>query len=1066
MLDLAAAFDASPNLYMVLDRELRYVAANRAYLATLGCGLQDLLGRPLVEVAPHDPDEPDNAQSRRLVESFRRVFDTGEADVLPLIHYRIQVDGPAGPQFEDRYWSATHTPLFDAEGRVEHVLQHTMDVTGLWRGQPTPPQVEASVMGRVEVVQQRNVALDEYLRRLLRLFEGAPVFMCFLRGPEHVFDLANAAYRRLVGDRELLGLSLREALPELDETYEQLLDQVVQTGQPFVGHRMRADLQRARGTPDEVYVDFVYQPILDESGRTLGVLVLGNDITEQVKAQAEVERLNSWLQSMFAQAPVAIAVLQGPEYTIRLSNARSFAFWGRPPEEVVGKRLFEAFPELDGQGIQELLDGVRATRRPHVGSERTVVIGQNGDGTLREVTFDFVYQPLFDEEGQVDSVVVVGSDVTEGVAARRRAESAHAELEALFECFPEALFVGDKTGIKRVNGPTREVLGYPHLEALQKSHLTLVTELAPRLPETDEPLAPHQTPFGRALRGLRTRMELIIRHRQTGQDRYVMCSGAPVTVGGQVTGAMVSMSDITERRQIERRALQLAKVLDETRDFVGISDLVGRPSFVNQAGRELIGLPDLGAACAVPVADYFVERQRAYVLDEVLPAALREGYWEGDLHFLHRVTGEEIPVRYTIFPLRDDSGLITALATITRDLRAQEAAEAERALLLRNERAARAQAEQANQLKDQFLATVSHELRTPLTSMLGWMQMLRSGMLPVEKHQRALETVERNARIQARLIDDLLDVGRIMSGKLALELELTDVSAVVSAAVEMVRPVAEDKRVGLAVNLEGSVLVMGDARRLQQVVWNLLTNAVKFTPPGGHVLLEVERLDREVELRVLDTGVGIGADFLPHVFERFRQAEVGPARKLGGLGLGLSIVRHVVEAHGGSVSAASDGEGRGARFGVRLPLASTGWRHVTAGPAPFSAPAALEGLHVLVVDDESDVREFVRSLLEECRARVSVACSAAEALQMVEAQQPDVLLSDLGMPDGDGFDLIAQVRALPESRGGRTPAVALTAYARPEDRARAMRAGFQNYVPKPVAPEELVAALAALAHSR
>ncbi|WNG31054.1 hybrid sensor histidine kinase/response regulator [Cystobacter fuscus] len=388
--------------------------------------------------------------------------------------------------------------------------------------------------------------------------------------------------------------------------------------------------------------------------------------------------------------------------------------------------------------------------------------------------------------------------------------------------------------------------------------------------------------------------------------------------------------------------------------------------------------------------------------------------------------------------------------------------------LLASEKAARQEAEEANRLKDEFLATVSHELRTPLTAMLGWVQVLRNGNLPPEKRERALETVERNARAQGQLIEDLLDVSRIMSGKLKLDVGPVEMGHVVEQALESVRPAADAKGLRLQTALDSTGHVMGDARRLQQVVWNLLSNAVKFTPKGGRVQVFVERRDSAVEITVADTGPGIAPEFLPHVFERFRRAEGALTRRAGGLGLGLSIVKQLVEMHGGTVAAFSEGVDQGATFTVRLPLSVAMRREATLPPSLRRAhpgipcPPELTGLRVLVVDDEHDTRELLRTLLEECHAQVSTAASVAEGLERLKEELPDVLVSDIGMPGEDGFTLISRVRALPPKDGGRTPAVALTAYARVEDRTRVLLAGFHSHVPKPVEPVELLVVLASL----
>jgi signal transduction histidine kinase/CheY-like chemotaxis protein len=386
-------------------------------------------------------------------------------------------------------------------------------------------------------------------------------------------------------------------------------------------------------------------------------------------------------------------------------------------------------------------------------------------------------------------------------------------------------------------------------------------------------------------------------------------------------------------------------------------------------------------------------------------------------------------------------------------------AEEERERLLASERAARADAEAANRIKDEFLATVSHELRTPLNAVLGWTRMLRAGGLDAELAERALETIERNADAQARLIDDLLDVSRIISGKVRLEMMPVDPASFVEAAVVAHLPAAEAKGVRVEASaVPGAGVVRGDPERLQQVVWNLVSNAIKFTPRGGRVEVRVARADARVEITVADTGKGIAPEFLPHVFDRFRQADATTTRRHRGLGLGLAIVRHLVELHGGEVRAESEGEGRGATFTVELPA------QILAGPAPRAPappPAArLDGVRVLVVDDEADALGMLRVALEQLGAEVETAASAAEALDAFARRAPDVLVSDIGMPDVDGYELARRVRELPGERGGRVPAVALTAYARAEDRGLAKAAGYDAHVPKPVSAAELAVVIA------
>ncbi|MCA1566043.1 MAG: PAS domain S-box protein [Acidobacteria bacterium] len=434
-----------------------------------------------------------------------------------------------------------------------------------------------------------------------------------------------------------------------------------------------------------------------------------------------------------------------------------------------------------------------------------------------------------------------------------------------------------------------------------------------------------------------------------------------------------------------------------------------------------------------------------------------------------------------------EAGIFTErVARVVEGLAAQAAVAVDNASLYDAAQRARAEAEQvaeekqrlyveaqeSNRLKDEFLATVSHELRTPLTAILGWAHLLRTGQTGDEKMAKALETIERNARAQAQLIDDLLDVSRIITGKIRIDVRPVDPNSFIEAAVEAVRPAAEAKGIRLQRIMDtGIVTVSGDPVRLQQVVWNLLSNAIKFTPKGGRVQIRMERVNSHIEIAVSDTGPGIAPEFLPYVFDRFRQADGRTTRQHGGLGLGLSIVRHLVELHGGTVRAESEGEGQGAVFTVLLPVAPV---YQTAGVAERVHPAArdtlplydcpdrLEGVMVLAVDDEPDTRDLLKAGLGQCGAVVTVVGSAAEALEAIAVKAPDLLISDIGMPDEDGYELIRRVRQLPAENGGKVPAIALTAYARVEDRMQALRAGYQMHVPKPVELAELVAVAASL----
>ena len=440
---------------------------------------------------------------------------------------------------------------------------------------------------------------------------------------------------------------------------------------------------------------------------------------------------------------------------------------------------------------------------------------------------------------------------------------------------------------------------------------------------------------------------------------------------------------------------------------------------------------------------------------------------------------EQMQQAVRVSPLSHEGRIIGTL-TIIEDVTERVAREAElqaqiedRSRLLSNEKQARSEAERANRLKDEFLATISHELRNPLNAIMGWAHMLRLGKLTPANVERAVETIYRNAKSQSQLVADLLDVSRIISGKLRLDVRTVDLIYIVNAAIDSIRPAADAKGIRLQTILDPATgPISGDADRLQQIVWNLLTNAVKFTPKGGSIEVKVQRLDSHVDVVVSDSGMGIRKEFLPHVFDRFRQADASTTRIHGGLGLGLSIVHQLVDLHGGTASVQSEGEGKGATFTISLPFAGVVSNQDDAEPAhpahghemvTLEGLPSLEGLKVLVVDDEADTRELIREVLKECGSEVITSGSVEEALVALEEHKPDILISDLGMPDEDGYSLISKIRALPSDRGGHIPAAALTAYARAEDRMRVLRSGFQFHLPKPIDSAELVTVVASLA---
>jgi PAS domain S-box-containing protein len=571
--------------------------------------------------------------------------------------------------------------------------------------------------------------------------------------------------------------------------------------------------------------------------------------------------------------------------------------------------------------------------------------------------------------------------------------------------------------------------------------------------------------------------------RKSGEVRLMTLSAEPFDLRGEHCWLTIGR-DITERRQSEearrkseeevRRQLSYVEAIYATAPvglcFVGtdlryrsinsrLAEIHGKP-IEEHIGRTLREAVPEQADAIEPVYRRVIETGEA-VLDVEMSSAAKPGIVQHSI------------VSY--YPVKDGRGKVIGVNVVVVDITQRKQIEEERERLLLQEKTAREEAEVANQMKDEFLATISHELRTPLTSILGWAHVLAAGSLQEAQARHAIEVIVRSARSQAQLIDDILDTSRIITGRLKLDARPVEIERVFQTAVEVVRPSAEAKRIDLRRVIDDQAgIVLGDANRLQQAIWNVLSNAVKFTPEGGRIDARLARSGGQIEISISDTGIGIDTNFLPYVFDRFRQADSTSTRKYGGLGLGLAIVRHIVELHGGSVAASSPGKGRGSTFMLRFPAASRKllpqfevrrpeWEMEALRERPATESCRrLDGVRVLVVEDDPDTLDMLRLVLDDCGAAVVTAASTREALAVLERWRPDALVSDVAMPDEDGYELIGQVRARGADRGGNIPAVALTAFTRDEDRLRALAAGFQKHVSKPVSPDELVAVVASL----
>ena len=670
------------------------------------------------------------------------------------------------------------------------------------------------------------------------------------------------------------------------------------------------------------------------------------------------------------------------------------------------------------------------------------------------------------------------SDITDRKLAEEALRESEERFSKAFRASPDGLVISRISDgiILEVNDGFVAMSGYSRDELVGKSTLALDLYADPAIRVRAVQIMKQQN----YVRDMEFAMKT-----KSGEVRLVAFSAQPLELRGEHCWLTLGR-DITERKLVEearrlseaeaRRQLAYVEAIYATAP-VGLCfvDTDLRYRSINERLAEMNGKP---------VKDH-IGRTLREVVPDIADAA--EPYYRGVietgvpiLNIESSMVARSGAVQHFIvsyYPIKDREGRVLGVNVVVMEITQRKTIENELERLLLQEKAAREEAEAANRTKDEFLATISHELRTPLTAILGWASMLNGGFLSQIQTRRAMQVIERSARAQAALVDDILDTSRIITGRLKLDARPVEIERVFQAAIDVIRPSAEAKRIRLQVVTDDrSSIVFGDANRVQQVIWNLLSNAVKFTSEGGSVEARLARTEGQIELTVTDNGIGIEPEFMPYVFDRFRQADSTATRKYGGLGLGLAIVRHVVEMHGGTVTGSSPGKGRGATFKVRFPIASPDivWQSEERPPGPELKQAAqpkqtdeqqdLNGVRVLVVEDDLDTLEMLRVILQDRGAEVITASSAGDALNALEQSLPDALVSDLAMPEQDGYELIEHIRQRDPERGGNIPAVALTANARVEDRVRALRAGFQMYMPKPVVPDELVLVVANLTH--
>jgi PAS domain S-box-containing protein len=705
----------------------------------------------------------------------------------------------------------------------------------------------------------------------------------------------------------------------------------------------------------------------------------------------------------------------------------------------------------------------------------TVRLAKDG----RRLDISLATSPIKDESGKIIGVAKVARDITEQKRLERELAAQQERLRVTLASIGDAVIACDVDGrVTFMNQPAEAMTGWPASEAAGRGLHEVFRIVNER---TREPV---HNPASLVMRsgsvvGLANHTVLI--HRD-GSERPIADSAAPIRDGaGVVAGAVLVFRDVTEQRRAEEALAEQREWLETTIESIGdaviATDVQCRIALMNPVAEHLTGwsMEDARGRDCAEVFRIVNERTRKAV-DSPVQRVLAEGVVVGLANHTVLIAkdGTERPIDDSGAPIRNRSGRIVGVVLVFRDITERRRAEterysvaAERERLLEAERAARSEAERASRVKDEFVAMVSHELRTPLNAILGWTHLMSQSRDDRDILRRGLDVISRNTRVQAQLISDLLDMSRIVSGKLRLTIEKVDMKPLVESAIDTVQQSADAKRIPIRRQIEPTNALAGDPSRLQQIIWNLLSNAVKFTPEGGTIVVSLRQRDFDVELTVADTGVGIRPEFLPHIFERFEQGNPSITRRFGGLGLGLAIVKHLVDLHGGTIDAQSEGEGKGARFRLLLPAGSAVETATGATPseqhATGESPDPLQGMRILVVEDEKDTLDFVSRFLTSRGAEVVVATSASEALVKLPTAHVNVLISDIGLPDVDGYELLRDVRRMDASASGGIPAIALTAYARAEDRLLAFRAGYQAHVAKPVDPDELLGTIVDLA---
>ncbi|MCY7383280.1 MAG: PAS domain S-box protein, partial [Microcoleus sp. CAN_BIN18] len=997
----------SPVGVAMFDSQMRYMLVSDRWLANYGLGAQNVLGRSHYDIFPNLPDRLKQIHQRCLAGAV----EICQEDPFP------RADGSINwLRWEIHPWRTN-------SGEIGGIMIFCEGITDRKNAELALTEANQQVSNIIESITDAFIAIDA----------------------QWCYTYVNSAAERLLGRsrNDLLGRSIWELFPTEGESNSL----VYQEFHRVVNEQVSVKFEEFSPSL-QMYIEVSAYPAAE------GLTAYWSDISDRKRTEEELRQKNAILNVINESAPTPIFV-KDREGRIIYANPATLEIMGKPASEVIGGRDLDLYP------VVELAVTVTENDRRIMESGKTEVLEESHDGIR---TFLVMKAPYHNQAGEVIGLIGISSDITN----RKLAEVALQEQTKLLQVIIDS--IGDGLILANQQGEfvlfNRAAVGMFGQLTNEKSHQEWSSTYGLFLADQKTLFPENELPLTRAIKGEYVNDVEVFVRRQDAESRWVSISGYPVVdTSSAIKGGVIVCRDITERKQSEAALLEsearFRNMANNAPFMVWVTDSTGYCTFLSESWYEFTGQTEetglgFGWVNAVHPED------REHAMNVFLTA--NEGQEPYSTEFrLGRKDGGYSWVLDAAVPRFTDSGQFEGYIGSAIDITERKQVETERDMVLQLEQTARAEAERANRIKDEFLAVLSHELRSPLNPILGWSQLLIGGKLSAAKTAKALETIERNARLQSQLIEDLLDVSRILQGKLRLTVAPVNVATIILSALETVQLAAEAKKIQIQTILNPDVgQVAGDTGRLQQVVWNLLSNAVKFTPEGGGVEVRLTQIDRQVQIQVVDTGKGILPDFLPYVFEHFRQEDGATTRKFGGLGLGLAIVRQLIELHGGTVFAESPGEGQGATFTVRLPLLNDDSSRqeeaaVNSSLSPDMSSLPLARLRILVVDDEPDSRDLVAFVLGQAGAEVISLSSAAEALLSIAQTAPDLIVSDIGMPDMDGYMLIQHIRTQLAPQNRELLAIALTAYAGEANERQVLQAGFDQHLSKPIDPTELVA---------